>query len=111
MKAAYRFALFSAIGFAVLSVGVGTFYYLHARPTWSQPQKHQLIEKVLQDPATPVDVVRKTALDGHDLLSKAYVALDSALELLLTFGFGAALLFGYLAYAVRKAAKEAQSAP
>ena len=111
MTSVYRLALWSAIGFALLSAGLGAYYYGHARPMIAQPEKHQLIERILRDPSTPADVVRKTAIEGHDVQSKAFAAVDAALELVLIFGFGAAILFSYIAYAARKAAKGAASAP
>jgi O-antigen/teichoic acid export membrane protein len=111
MRTAFLWALWSAIGFAVASAGLAAFYYLHARPMWSQPERHQMIEKVLRDPNTPADIVRKTALEGHNVIAKSYLAVDSALQLLLIFGFGAAIVLAYLAYLIRKNAKDLKSAP
>jgi hypothetical protein len=78
---------------------------------WAQPEKQQSIENVLRDPNTPTDILRRTALEEHELIAKAYVVIDAALEVLLIFGFGAAVLFAYLAYVVSKNRKEVEGAP
>jgi hypothetical protein len=111
MTSAFRWALWSAIGFAVVTAGLGAYYYLQARPMWSQPEKRQMIEKVLRDADTPADTVRKTALEGQDVIAKSFDAIDRALELILIFGFAAAAILAYLAYLIRKGAKELNGAP
>ncbi len=111
MRIAFRLAVGSAIGFALISAGIAGFYYWHARPMLLQPEKYRFIEQMLRDPTTTGEMLRQTALEGHNVILSSHAIIDSALELLICLGYGAALVFAILAYLVRKAEKGTLSAP
>jgi hypothetical protein len=69
---------------------------------WMTPELLDGIPELLRDPATPIEPLRQTALDGHRLILSAYRTVDSAIAFMLIISAGAAIMLCYVAIRLRR---------
>ena len=103
MRSLYRTCIalgaFLLLAAAFCSAG----YFLYYRPMWMTPEVLERVPAFLRDPATSIERLRQTALDGHQLIISGFKALDAAVVLILIISLGAAAMLGYVALRLRSA--------
>ena len=100
-KIARRICLAIGLAFLLVGSGVGLAYYFHYRPMWS-PEVLGRAARVLSDQSTHADVLRTTALQGHNTLLASLNALDAAIVMLLIACAAAGVVFLYVRVVLRK---------
>jgi hypothetical protein len=111
IRSAFRLALIFAIAYAGIATVLAAHYFLNVRPALPQPEKLQVIEKILRDPSTPADVLRTTALEGNELIVDGQKVIEAAIQFILIIGFGASLVLACVAYLIAKSDGKSKSAP
>jgi len=103
IRSLYRQCIALAALFLIGAVLCAGAYFLYYRPTWMTPEVLVRAPAFLRDPATPLERLRQTALDGHELIVSGFKALDVAVVLMLIISVGAAFILGYVALRLRTA--------
>jgi predicted permease len=98
----------SLLVLAALLIGGG--YYLYYRPMFPPPEKQAAIERFIKDPGSPVEQIRKVALEGHDVAVAGFKAMDAAILMIVIVCLIAAVGFISIAITARKAKVDAPSA-
>ena len=93
-----RFCFWTGSAFVVLAVTVGLAYYFLYRPMWATVDMAG-IERLLRDPSTPIEAIRRTALQGQKTVLAGFEAVDAAILFLLFCSAlaGAALFYVFAA--------------
>jgi hypothetical protein len=89
---------------------VGGAYYFYYRPMVPAPEKQAAIERFIKDPASPVEQVRKVALDSHDVVIVGFKALEAAVIAMVILCLAAGIGFVSLAVGLRNAKEESTGA-
>ena len=103
-------ALYASLLFGA-AVIVGGGYYLYFLPMFPGPEKQAVVERFIKDPASPTEQLRKVALDSHEVVIAGFEALHAAVIFIVILCVVAGIGFVSLAMALRKAKREATSAP
>ena len=85
-------------------------YYFYYRPMFPPAEKQAAIERFIKDPGSPVEQIRKVALESHEVVVAGFKAMDAAILMIVIICLIAAVGFASIAVAVRKAKMETPSA-
>ena len=105
MKIIYRITLALALFNALSTAAVAFVYYVVARPEWSDTAAWGQVEATLRDPGTSAEVVRKIALDTHELISGSMALNDLAIQAAIFTCGGAAICLAYIGFVLRARVK------
>lgn len=98
----------SLLAMAALLIGGG--YYFYYRPMFPPLEKQVAIERFIKDPGSPVEQIRKVALEGHDVVIAGFKAMDAAILMIVIICLIAAVGFVSIAIAARKTKVDVPSA-
>jgi len=102
-------AVYASLSF-VAAVVIGGVYYFYYRTMLPTQQRQAAIERFLKDPASPIEQVRKVAIDSHEVVIAGFRALDAAIMVIVILCVIAGVGFLSLARALRKAKGESAGA-
>jgi hypothetical protein len=94
-------ALYAALAI-VAGLLIGGGYYFYYRPMFPPAEKQAAIERFIKDPGSPVEQIRKVALESHDVVVAGFKAMDAAILMIVIVCLITAVGFASIAMAVRK---------
>jgi hypothetical protein len=72
---------------------------------WMTPEVMERVPEFLRSPTATLEGLRKSALNGHQLVLDGFATLDAAINLLLVVSLGAAVVLLYVAARLRTTAQ------